>query len=43
MIQIVIAKSIQEILSVIGIGTIFFLLPILKYLASEKYKSYNKI
>ncbi len=43
MIQIVIARSIQGILSGIGIGTIFFLYPILKHLASEKYRTKFRI
>ncbi len=43
MIQIVIARSIQGLLSGIGIGTIFFLYPILKHLISEKYRSNFRI
>ena len=35
MIQVVIARSIQGILSGIGIGTIFFCYPIVKHLISE--------
>ena len=43
MIQIVIARSIQGILSGIVIGTLFFCYPILKHLISEKYRIKFKI
>ena len=43
MIQVVIARSIQGILSGIGIGTIFFCYPIVKHLVSEKYRIKFKI
>ena len=43
MIQVVIARSIQGILSGIGIGTIFFCYPIVKHLVSDKYRSKFKI
>ncbi len=43
MIQVVIARSIQGILSGIGIGTIFFCYPIFKHLVSEKYRIKFKI
>ena len=43
MIQVVIARSIQGILSGIGIGTIFFCYPVVKHLISEKYRIKFKI
>ena len=43
MIQVVISRTIQGVLSGIGIGTIFFCYPIFKHLVSDKYRTKFKI